>query len=114
RMLYAYFRLYSFVVVCKRNRCMSSKQERRCAVCGKVIFGRIDKRFCSDQCRTSANNRLNSNTTNYIRNVNNAQRRNRRILTNLNPEGKARVTREKLLAKGFDFTYHTSTYTTKE
>jgi hypothetical protein len=25
-----------------------------------------------------------------------------------------RVTREKLLAKGFDFTYYTSTYTTKE
>ncbi len=93
---------------------MSLKHEKRCEVCGEVIFGRIDKRFCSDQCRTSANNRLNRDATNYIRNVNNALRKNRRILARLNPDGKVRVTREKLLSKGFDFTYHTSTYTTKE
>jgi predicted nucleic acid-binding Zn ribbon protein len=93
---------------------MLSKQERCCAACGKVIFGRIDKRFCSDQCRTSAYNRLNSDATNYIRNVNNALRKNRRILTELNPEGKVKVRREKLLAKGFNFAYYTSTYTTKE
>jgi hypothetical protein len=93
---------------------MSSKQERRCEVCGEVIFGRIDKRFCSDQCRTSSHNHLNRDVTNYIRNVNNALRKNRRILAQLNPEGKVRVTREKLLAKGFDFTYFTSTYITRE
>jgi len=93
---------------------MSSKQERHCAVCGKIICGRIDKRFCSDQCRTFSNNHLNRDATNYIRNVNNALRKNRRILAQLNPEGKVRVAREKLLAKGFDFTYYTSTYTTKE
>jgi len=93
---------------------MSSKQEKRCAACGQVIVGRVDKRFCSDQCRTFANNRLNRDATNYMRNVNNALRKNRRILAQLNPEGKIRVAREKLLAKGFDFTYYTSTYTTKE
>jgi hypothetical protein len=32
----------------------------------------------------------------------------------LNPLGKVRLTRDKLLAKGFDFSYFTSTYTTKE
>lgn len=93
---------------------MSSKQERRCVVCSTVIFGRIDKRFCSDQCRSLSHNQLNRDATNYIRNVNNALRKNRRILAQLNPEGKVRVAREKLLAKGFDFTYYTSSYTTKE
>ncbi len=93
---------------------MPFKQEKSCEECGKAIFGRIDKRFCSDQCRNSFNNRLNSDITNYIRNVNNALRKNRRILAELNPEGKIRISREKLIAKGFDFTCYTGTYTTKE
>jgi hypothetical protein len=93
---------------------MSLKQEKNCEECGRTIIGRIDKRFCSDQCRNSFNNRLNSDITNYVRNVNNALRKNRRILLELNPEGKARISRDKLLAKGFDFGCYTSTYTTKE
>lgn len=93
---------------------MLSKQERRCAACGQVICGRVDKRFCSDQCRTSAYNRLNSDATNYIRNVNNALRKNRRILKELNPDGKVKVRRDRLLAKGFNFAYYTSAYLTKE
>jgi hypothetical protein len=93
---------------------MSLKKEKSCKECGKVISGRIDKRFCSDHCRNSFNNRLNSDVTNYIRNVNNALRKNRRILTELNPEGKVKIPRQKLLAKGFDFTCYTGTYTTKE
>jgi hypothetical protein len=32
----------------------------------------------------------------------------------LNPSGKIRLSREKLLAKGFDFSYFTSVYTTKD
>tara|TARA_R110000823_G_scaffold315703_1_gene450743 strand:+ start:38612 stop:38830 length:219 start_codon:yes stop_codon:yes gene_type:complete len=40
-------------------------------------------------------------------------RRNRRILEELNPDGKSKTTRNKLIEKGFDFNYHTSTYTTK-
>lgn len=93
---------------------MSLKQEKCCEECGKVIMGRVDKRFCSDQCRNSFNNRLNSDVTNYIRNINNALRKNRRILVELNPGGKAKLSREKLLSKGFDFAHYTSTYTTRE
>jgi predicted nucleic acid-binding Zn ribbon protein len=93
---------------------MLSKQEKCCEACGKLIFGRIDKRFCSDQCRSYVNNRINSDVTNYIRNVNNALRRNRRILLELNLKGLIKINREKLLAKGFDFSCYTSTDTTKE
>ena len=93
---------------------MPLKHEKSCEECGKAIFGRIDKRFCSDQCRNTFNNRLNSNATNYIRNVNNALRKNRRILIELNPDGKIRLSREKLIAKGFDFSCYTSTYTTRD
>lgn len=93
---------------------MSLGQEKRCEECGSLIMGRVDKRFCSDQCRNTFNNRLNSDVTNYIRNTNNALRKNRRILMDLNPAGKTKVSRDKLLARGFDFAHFTSTYTTKE
>ena len=95
---------------------MLLKQEKSCEECGKLIVGRIDKRFCSDQCRNSFNNRLNSNVTNYVRNINNALRKNRRILEELFPEHEkiAKTKKEKLQQLGFQFKYTTHTYTNKK
>lgn len=87
--------------------------ERQCPECGEIIKGRIDKKFCSDLCRNSFNNRSNSDTNNFMRNINNILRRNRRILEELNPEGKAKISKEKLMSKGFNFNYFTNTYLTK-
>ena len=89
-------------------------EPKTCLECGSKIIGRADKKFCSDQCRVAYNNRLNSNETNFMRNVNNVLRKNRRILIDLNTTGKSRVSREKLHEKGFDFSLFTSTYITKE
>lgn len=89
-------------------------EEKTCLECGSKIIGRADKKFCSDQCRVGYNNRLNSNETNFMRNVNNVLRKNRRILIELNTTGKSKVSREKLHEKGFDFGLFTSTYITKE
>ena len=89
-------------------------EEKVCLECGSKIIGRADKKFCSDQCRVSYNNRLNSDETNFMRNVNNVLRKNRRILIELNTTGKSRVSRDKLHEKGFDFGLFTSIYTTKE
>jgi hypothetical protein len=93
---------------------MPPMEEKTCSECGTTIKGRVDKKFCSDQCRSAYNNRINSDETSYVRNVNNILRKNRRILLELNPEGKNRVSRDKLKLKGFDFQHFTSTYTTKE
>jgi predicted nucleic acid-binding Zn ribbon protein len=93
---------------------MAKIEEKVCLECGDKIKGRADKKFCSDQCRISYNNKLNSDETNYVRNVNNILRKNRRILAELNTTGKTRVNRDKLNEKGFDFTYSTSMYKTKE
>lgn len=93
---------------------MPEKQEKVCLECGEKIIGRADKKFCSDQCRISYNNKLNSDETNYVRNVNNILRKNRRVLMELNTTGKTRVAADKLKEKGFNFGYFTSTYTTKE
>lgn len=93
---------------------MALNSQKTCVECGEKITGRIDKKFCSDLCRIAYNNKLNSDSNNYVRNVNNTLRRNRRILQELNPGGKTKVTRDKLIEKGFDFSYFTSLYTTRE
>nr|WP_294946928.1 hypothetical protein [uncultured Mucilaginibacter sp.] len=87
--------------------------ERTCLDCGTVLRGRADKKFCNDLCRNNYNNQLNSNSYNLVRNINNILRRNRRIIEELNPSGKTKTTREKMLKNGFDFEYFTSSYKTQ-
>jgi len=89
--------------------------ERVCLDCGEPIAGRIDKKFCSDMCRNNYNNRLNSDSTNYVRNVNSILRKNRRILSELLPkEGKTNVHKDKLVNKGFNFNFVTHLYITQK
>jgi len=90
-------------------------QQKKCPECGEMIIGRADKKFCSDQCRNTYNNKLNSDASNTVRNINNILRKNRRILQELNKQsGKTMVNKDTLLTNGFNFTYHTHTYTTKK
>ncbi len=88
-------------------------EKKTCPECGEKITGRIDKKFCSDLCRNAYNNRLNSDSNNYVRNINNILRRNRRILEELLPENIAKVPMQKLTDKGFNFNYYTNATTTK-
>ena len=88
-------------------------KKKTCPVCGDTFTGRVDKKFCSDQCRTEFNNKSNKDVTNYMRNINGVLRKNRKILEKLNPQGKTKVPKKRLVDKGFDFHYFTSTYTTK-
>ncbi len=76
-------------------------------------MGRADKKFCDSDCRSSYYNALNRNTSNLMRKVNRILSKNRRILKNLNPEGKATVHKNELLKQKFDFNYHTNVYKTK-
>jgi hypothetical protein len=87
--------------------------EKLCLDCGAVLHGRADKKFCNDQCRNNYNNQLNSNSSNLIRNTNNVLKRNRRILEELNPGGKTKTTRGKMIAKGFNFDYITRFFHTQ-
>ena len=88
-------------------------KKKKCQECEELFLGRSDKKFCSDSCRSSHNNRLNSDTTNFVRNINNILRKNRRILEHFNPNGKARVHRDKLMEEGFKFRYFTNQYVTQ-
>lgn len=87
--------------------------QKACPECGEKIVGRTDKKFCSDYCRNAFNNKMNKDSTNLVRNVNNLLRKNYRILQELNPSDKTKTSKSKLLAKGFNFENFTSIYTTK-
>ena len=89
------------------------EEQRVCLDCGKPIFGRMDKKFCSDGCRNQFNNRQNASSTNLIRRINSILKRNYRILSEVNTKGKTKSHREKLLKRGFDFDYFTEIYKTK-
>ncbi len=88
--------------------------ERYCLECGTRLMGRIDKKFCNDQCRNNYNNRINKDENSIMTAINRTLRKNRRILKALNPNGKARVKRKLLERAGFDFKYFTNIYKTKE
>lgn len=87
--------------------------DKKCLECNEAFQGRSDKKFCSDQCRTTYYNRQNADSTNYMRNINRILRRNRKILSDLNPNGKSKAGKTKLLDLGFNFSYFTNVYKTK-
>ena len=86
---------------------------KNCQACNKSIKGRTDKKFCDDYCSNAFNNKIKSAGNNTVRNINNALRRNRRILQELLApnERMIKTTMDKLLERGFLFKYFTHTYT---
>ncbi|MGD1848772.1 MAG: hypothetical protein ACFB10_25555 [Salibacteraceae bacterium] len=88
-------------------------EERKCLECKGVLFGRIDKKFCSDQCRNAYNNQLKREANNTVRTINNRLRKNRNILFGLNPSGTSRVHKDRLTTRGFHFKFFTHTHITK-
>jgi predicted nucleic acid-binding Zn ribbon protein len=87
--------------------------QQNCLECGDAFKGRIDKKYCSDYCRNTYNNKIDRTSKNLIRNTNNRLRKNYKVLTELNKTGKTKVTRSKLISRNFDFNFFTSIYTTK-
>ena len=81
-----------------------------------MVRGRSDKKFCDDYCRNNYNNQLKAEDNNYVRNINNTLRKNRRILNELLPdtEEMMKTTKDNLIQQGFRFKYMTHTYTNKK
>ena len=86
---------------------------KTCLNCGEIIIGRTDKKFCSDQCRNTFNNKIKREHEKLILDINKILRHNRKILKQFNPEGKTTIKREYLGKMNFDFRYHTHTFKTK-
>ncbi len=95
---------------------MTNSQTNICTFCSKPLRGRSDKKFCDDYCRNNYNNQLKSKSNNQVRNINNALLKNRRILLEIFPGGEemVKVSKDKLIEKGFQFKYMTHQYTNKK
>jgi transcriptional accessory protein Tex/SPT6 len=97
---------------------MNTSEPKKCLACNKVLKGRIDKKFCDDYCRNNYNNEQKSkgSYSTYVRNINNALLKNRKILAEALPaeEDLAKITHDKLMQRGFAFKYHTHTYKNKK
>lgn len=87
--------------------------QQKCLECNETLVGRIDKKFCSDQCRNTFNNRSKRSVTNYMRRVDGILKKNRRILDGLVPQDKYTAHKDMLTKRGFNFEFFTNTYTTK-
>lgn len=88
---------------------------RNCLHCGEPLRGRADKKFCDDQCRSSYNNKANSDVTAQMRNINRVLRRNRRVLEQtLGTRGTRRLPMARLHERGFNPRYHTHTFRNKD
>ena len=81
---------------------------KTCLTCGQPLKGRIDRKFCSDQCRANFNNRNKRPYEEAIKRLNSQLRKNRTILRTLCPTGKATVRKEVLTDMGFSFRHFTS------
>jgi len=88
-------------------------EKRYCKVCSEEIYGRRDKQYCSDYCRSTHFISTNTELTSFMRRVNYTIRKNRSILSQCNPKGKARIHKNKLIERGLNFDYFTNMYTTK-
>lgn len=87
--------------------------KKQCLECAEEFVGRSDKKFCSDYCRNSYNNKVDSESKNLIRNINNRLKKNHKVLCYLNRSGKTKIPKSKLTDEGFYFKYFTNIYTTK-
>jgi predicted nucleic acid-binding Zn ribbon protein len=91
---------------------------KNCLCCQKPIKGRADKKFCDDYCRNNYNNqqKAKGNHSTYVRNINNALLKNRKILASLKGEKEEHVkaNKEKLITLGFSFKYLTHSFTNKD
>jgi hypothetical protein len=94
---------------------MEKKEICGCQLCGKILRGRVDKKFCNDHCRNSFNNKLKSSSKCTVRNINNALSKNRRILEYILGAGDepAKANKDRLIQLGFQFRYLTHLYTTR-
>lgn len=82
---------------------------RSCIACNKPVSGRSDKKFCNDYCRNDFNNARKADNPAIIKNINRVLARNREIMHSFfrGNETRRKIDRDKLIAEGFRFKYHT-------
>lgn len=79
-----------------------------CKECGENLVGRVDKLFCSDECRSAYHNKIHREESKSFKRINGILKKNYRILLSCLSSGEAHSTYSSLSEKGYNFRYHTS------
>jgi len=87
-------------------------QTRHCKLCGKLLKGRPDKKFCNDTCRNDYNNDRHEFTP-LMTQINKILRRNRYILKQALGSG-AMITLDKTVLNEMDFNFYYHTHYRKD
>lgn len=86
----------------------SKENEHSCLECGKAIYGRADRKFCSLDCKNGFNNRKHRKIRVYKNDIIDRLSKNYEILESLLRNGILRIERERLISMGFDDNLFTS------
>ena len=91
------------------------EKERTCLSYDEVFEGRIDRKFCSDYCKSNYHYLLNKKKENYFFiKVTKQLKLNRRLLRDFNKAGKSTVQMDKLIGSGFDSNFFTHYWKNKK
>ncbi len=88
--------------------------KKHCIQCDAVLHGRIDKKFCSPECRVQYHNILNREDNQFFARVNRLLRKNRKILRHLYLAKQKKMHLSELTRLGFRPDYCTSIYRNKK
>lgn len=91
-----------------------STKTKLCPECNAKIIGRSDKKFCSDQCRSSYFRKNHPGENDCVKQTNHILKYNRNILENLFLENRNKVSKQILLDAGFRFSFFTNQVTTSK
>lgn len=75
---------------------------KTCPVCGILVKGRSDKKFCSTKCKSIDQYENRQRTEVFYLKVEKQLRTNRRLLRRYNRSGVTTIRRSELLSEGFD------------
>ena len=90
--------------MCMRYKIVQDFPKHQCLQCGEAIYGRSDKKFCDDHCRTEWHNRSGRQSLRLLKlRYMNALERNRAILLSFLDRGIRCVGVEELAVLGFRF-----------
>lgn len=83
--------------------------EKTCLQCRARIYGRSDKKFCTNYCRSAYHNSRSLTDVNYVRRINYQLLKNRKILERgfLEQRKKQYISYRDLFLKGFSFMHCT-------
>ena len=80
-----------------------SQGTMQCLECNVPLKGRIDKKFCCDQCRSTYHNRTHRKENAYMRRLDRQLKKNRLLLKNLLARGLTKINTKDLILMGFNW-----------